>query len=103
MLLFAGGLLLGATAMPAQSEVPPHPHMLVLGLQLDADGEPVGFKRCVDLAAGKPVPLNAHHAHVHTGTAGEMLRTKAGHAVVPGAPLTPWNNCAELIADFSGS
>jgi hypothetical protein len=101
MLLVAAGVALGLQAAPAASdEVPRHPHMLVLGLQLDDMGEPIGFRRCVDLAAGQALPLNAHHAHVHTGTAGEALRDKAGNFAVPGAPLTPWNNCAELIADF---
>ncbi|WP_166350622.1 hypothetical protein [Phytoactinopolyspora limicola] len=98
----AGFLFSAVGLAPAQSEPPPHPHMLVLGLELDDYGNPVGFRKCVDLAAGKPVPLNAHHAHIHTGSAGEALFNKAGHAAVPGAPLTPWNNCAELIADFFG-
>lgn len=85
----------------------PHPHMLVLGLELDEFEEPVGFRRCVDLAAGRTLPLNAQHEHMHFGTAGLKLFTKAGHAVVPGAPFPepfddplPWSNCEELIAFF---
>lgn len=94
--------MLGALAAPALSQGPPrHPHMLVIGLELDENGEPVSFRRCVDLAGGKALPLRVHHAHVHTGRAGEALRN-AGHAVVPGAPLTPWRNCAELTAFFFG-
>jgi hypothetical protein len=34
--------------------------------------------------------------------AGEALFEKAGHVVVPGAPLTPWSNCQELVADVFG-
>ena len=106
-----GGTLIGAAlAAPASAQEPelePHPHMLVLGLELDASGEPVGFRKCVDLAAGQALPLNAQHQHVHFGTAGEHLFTNAGHAVVPGAPFpapfeepVPWSNCDELIAFF---
>jgi hypothetical protein len=103
MLLVAAGVVVGLQAAPAASdELPEHPHMLVLGLEFDETGEPVAFRRCIDLAAGRALPLNAHHAHIHTGAAGEALRTKAGNFTVPGAPLTPWNNCAELIADFFG-
>ena len=85
-------------------EIPPHAHMLVqrpvLGIVTDSDAN-TGFgvesvRKCVDLAANRPVPLNAHHAHIHTGKAGEQLFEQAGHAVVPTAPLTPWANCAEF-------
>jgi hypothetical protein len=101
--------LIGATlgAQPAlaqEPELPRHPHMLVLGLELNAEGEPVGFRKCVDLAANQPLPLNAHHQHVHQGTAGEHLFTNAGNVVVPGAPFpgVPWSNCEELIEFFFG-
>jgi hypothetical protein len=95
--------MLTALAAPAMSQgPPPHPHMLVLGLEFDGDGEdPVGYRSCVDLAGNRKLPLHAHHDHIHTGRAGEAL-WGAGHAVVPGAPLTPWANCAELIAFFFG-
>jgi hypothetical protein len=76
--------------------------MLVLGLEFDEHGEPVGFRRCVDLAAGLALPLHAHHDTIHLGRAGEMLRSKAGNFVVPTAPLTPFNNCADLVAAFGG-
>lgn len=56
-----------------------------------------GFRKCIDLPE---VPLNAHHASLHTGTAGEALGERAGHAVVPTAPLTPWATCAELADDL---
>jgi hypothetical protein len=80
---------------------PDHPHMLVQRPVVELiDGTPylVGFRKCVDLAGGRHVPLNAHHDHIHTGRAGQALFEHAGHAVVPGAPLTPWANCAALQA-----
>jgi hypothetical protein len=83
--------------------------MLVLGLELDESGEPVGIRKCVDLAAGEALLLTAHHQHVHFGTAGEALFTHAGNVVVPGAPFpepfeepVPWSNCEELIDFFFG-
>ncbi len=92
----------GSTAVGANDhgEPPKHPHALVLGVVLDETGEvPVSVRKCVDLAGNRAVPLHAHHAGVHTGRAGEAL-WNAGNAVVPLAPLTPWANCAELLAAF---
>lgn len=77
-------------------EMPPHGHILLLGL----DGDDV--RHCVDLAAGRALPLNAHHDRVHVGRAGRAL-ARAGHAVAPTAPLTPWDDCAGLFAYFEGS
>ncbi len=84
----------------ASEELPEHPHMLVQGIEFDGEGNPVAYRKCVDLAANRALPLNAHHDHAHTGAAGAALRERAGHMVVPGAPLTPWANCSELIAAF---
>ena len=103
-------LSLMTLAVPAVAQqLERHPHMLVLGLEIDESGEPVGFRKCVDIAASRRLPLNAHHEHLHTGSAGEMLFTKAGHVLVPGAPYpapfgdpVPWSNCEELIAFFFG-
>jgi hypothetical protein len=83
---------------------PPHPHMLLIHPEVGmVDGGPalVGFRRCVDLAAGDPVPNHAHHAHLHdrAGAANRAL-TGAGHAVVPGSPLTGWTSCADLADDL---
>jgi len=102
VLLMSAGLLVGLLGTPgiAQQHPPRHPHMLVLGVQFDGE-EPVDYRRCVDLAANRALPLSAHHAHVHTGTAAQALAS-ARHAVVPGAPLTPWTNCQELVAFFFG-
>jgi hypothetical protein len=85
----------------ADADLPPHGHMLVLQPEFDPalgeHGGVTGWHRCIDLAGGRHVPLHAHHDTVHTGRAGEAL-FDAGHAVVPTAPLTPWENCAELEA-----
>lgn len=83
----------------AADELPRHPHMFVLGLQLDENEDPIAYRKCVDIAGNRRLPLKAHHAHLHTGRAGEA-QWQAGNAVVPGAPLTPWANCEELIAEF---
>jgi hypothetical protein len=91
--------LVGASLGVAQAqEAPPHGHLLVTGIEFDGEGEPTGFKHCRLLAAGRPVPLNAHHAHIHTGKAGEMLYTRAKAAVVPLAPLAPWTTCEQFAA-----
>jgi hypothetical protein len=90
-------------ANTAEAQGPPHGHMLVLHLEVELIGgvpHAVGFHRCVDLAGGRNVPLNAHHAHIHTGAAGGALQS-AGHATVPTAPLTGWANCAELEAELA--
>lgn len=84
----------------AQGGPPEHPHLLVIGVEFDGDGNPTSYRRCVELAAGQALPLNAHHEHVHVGTAGEKLGENAGNFVVPAAPLTPWSNCEELVAIF---
>ena len=87
----------------AEGGPPAHPHMLLIHPDVGlVDGVPslVGFRRCVDLAANQPVPNHAHHAHIHTGAAGTALSTNAGHAVVPGAPLTAWADCAALAGDL---
>lgn len=96
------------TASAAGHEPPPHGHMLVQRPVIEViqpdDDDPqlyvavTSFRKCVDLAAGRSVPLNAHHAGIHTGSAGEALFDRAGHAVVPTAPLTPWANCAAFEA-----
>ena len=100
-LLMAGGL---AVAMGHDDEPPvEHGHVLVLGLQFDGDGIP-SIRKCVDLANGRALRNNAHHDHLHEGRAGEALRTRAGHAVIPTAllPDAPWSNCAELKDAFGG-
>ncbi len=88
-------------SVAGEHELPDHPHMMVHQPEFEVvDGNlfVVGWRRCVDLAAGRSVPLHSHHAHLHVGTAGGALTHNAGIDVVPGAPLTPWLNCAELAA-----
>ena len=97
------GITLGGTAY--SEGPPPHSHLLVTGIELDETGEwPVSIKKCRPLANGQAVPTNAHHAHLHTGRAGEALWA-AGNAavpVLPGPEGTPWTNCEELIEFFFG-
>ncbi len=104
--LAAALLALSTTAVPgmAHDEGPPqHGHLFVQRPVIEylADGPQgagvyaTGFRRCTDLPS---VPLTAHNAGIHTGAAGQALRERAGHQVLPAAPLTPWATCAELEA-----
>jgi hypothetical protein len=90
--------VLGASA-GADQHIPLHPHMLVLGIEFDGD-QPVSYDKCIDLAANNKLPLTAHHSALHVGTGGAALAMHAGHVVVPGAPVSPWANCEELIDFF---
>lgn len=104
--VLAAAVGLAATSMTvAQAEEhgppPEHGHLLVTGIQFDDDGEPISFEKCRLLANGRALRLNAHHAHVHTGRAGEAL-WGASNGVVPLAPLAPWSNCAEFEAMVFG-
>lgn len=95
-------LTLGLLASPALADgghddgPPPHGHLLLLGATFTVNPGPAGppvfihsYQRCVELAAGRPVPNQAHHDGVHTGAAGSALRTHAGHLVVPLTPVGP--------------
>ena len=88
----------GAAGASQDGDSPPeHGHMLVLGVEFSDGG--VVFRQCVDVAAGKALPLHVHHAGLHRGAAGEALR-EAGNFPVPTSPLTPWANCAAFEAAF---
>ena len=90
-LLMALGLAFADTSEP-------HRHVLLQGVEVvivDGEYQLVGFRKCVDLAGGRALRNNAHHDNAHTGTAGEKLFTRAGHAVIPFA------SCAALEAFFS--
>jgi hypothetical protein len=110
VLLLVLGLVLIANPATGEDETfEEHPHALVLGVAFDDEGNPISYRKCIDLAAGQALRLNAHHDHMHFGTAGEKLFTNAGNVVVPMAPFpepfedaVPWNNCEELIAFFFG-
>jgi hypothetical protein len=101
VLVLSLSLLFAVQIGPVLSQdFPPHAHMLLLGMQFDETGEPVGFDRCVDLAGGRPVPLHAHHDQLHLGfggAGGEALAGKANHWVIPSAGLAPWDDCAGFI------
>jgi hypothetical protein len=93
----------GVTASADGGGTPDHGHILLIGVTED------GFRKCVDLAGGKSVPLVAHHERVHATAIGEDGRginvkgiRQAGHAVVPTAPITPWADCAGF-AEFMGA
>ncbi len=86
--------LFPGVASAVEGPPPPHGHMLILGLEFGPGG--VTYRKCVDLANNQALPLHAHHEHVHTGKAGEALRTNAGHFAVPTAPYSPFLNCAHL-------
>ena len=90
--------LVGVLAIPAMASanggIPPHGHMLVLGVEFGPTGPT--YKKCVDLANNQAVPLHAHHEHLHFGSTGEKLRTNAGHFVVPTAPFSDIIDCAHL-------
>lgn len=95
-----------SAAADEHDTIPPHPHLLLVGAEVDFSGpEPVllDYVRCVDVAANRKLPLNAQHEHVHFGRAGEAL-SDAGHLFIPAAPAfdLPWANCAEFLAIFEG-
>ncbi|MDX1614109.1 MAG: hypothetical protein R3300_07335 [Candidatus Promineifilaceae bacterium] len=111
VVLLLVALVLLVVAIPVATadhpDIEPHPHMLLLNLEF-ADGEPVGFEKCVDLAGNRPVPNHAHHEQLHFGDAGISFGGEAGHAVIPAGwfpnphhPL-PWADCADFEAIFAG-
>lgn len=91
-------LMMLVLAVPAfaQAGPPVHGHILLLGLEFDAGGEPVGYRKCVNIANNNALRLQAHHHTIHQGRAGEAL-WNAGNAVVPTHPLIPGvHNCADF-------
>ena len=83
-------------ATASEGPVPPHGHLLVLGVEFTETGPT--YRKCIEVAAGRTLPVHAHHENFHAGTAGDHLRDKAGNFPVPTAPLTPWSTCAEFAA-----
>ena len=95
-----------SAAADEHDAIPPHPHLLLVGAEVDFSGEePVllDYVRCVDVAANRKLPLNSQHEHVHFGRAGEAL-SSAGHLFIPAAPAfdLPWTDCASFLAIFEG-
>lgn len=101
-------LALVAVAIPAtaQEDFDPHPHMLLQRPEIGLiDGVPhlVGYRKCVDLAGNRTVPLHAHHERLHFGDSGVSFDGESGHVVIPAAPFPapffeplPWSNCEEF-------
>lgn len=96
--------LMFATVTTAQADehIPEHPHVMVTGVELGEFGEPISYRKCHELAAGKALPLNAHHESIHTGTAGfgnpDVGVTRAGNFVIPLAPFSPYENCEDVLS-----
>jgi hypothetical protein len=92
----AATLALSGVTASADSGVPDHGHILLIGF----NSEDFAYRKCVDLAGGRSVPLVAHHDQVHAPEIGQDGRginvrgiRQAGHAVVPTAPITPFLGC----------
>jgi hypothetical protein len=96
----AAALALGGVTASADGgehdTIPDHGHILLI----DFNGATFEFRKCVDLAGGKSVPLRAHHERVHAtaiGPDGRGINVKgirqAGHAVVPTEPITDIPGC----------
>ena len=97
VLAAAVGIMAGSfTIAQAQEDPVPHGHLMVTGIEFDAVGDPVAFKKCRLLANGRPVPNHAHHDKLHVGDVGEVLWTNARAAVVPLYPLAQWETCEEF-------
>jgi hypothetical protein len=74
--------------------LPPHGHVMLLHADWEGSGPGTVIKsyaKCVDVAGGNIQP--AHHDTIHMGRAGQALRTKAGHLVIP--TFGGWT-CADL-------
>lgn len=108
-LVAAVAMMLGMMAMPALAQGPPqHGHVLLLhaDFEVNPDHDPMdpasgppyivhGFEKCVEIANARALRVHVHHHSIHQGRAGEALRG-AGHLTVPLAPLSPYDNCADL-------
>jgi hypothetical protein len=103
-------VVLGLFAAPVSAHeeepsLPEHGHMLLqrpdfvlVGVDDEYATIQLTFRRCVDLAGGRALPLHAHHDTVHTGRAGQALWEMTPNGVIP-AGISPWANCADLIAN----
>jgi hypothetical protein len=85
-----------ASADGGEHTTPDHGHILLIGF----DPATFSFRKCVDLAGGKSVPLVAHHERVHAPQIGPDDRginvrgiRQAGHAVIPTTPLSGIPGC----------
>ncbi|MDX1468698.1 MAG: hypothetical protein R3258_05105 [Acidimicrobiia bacterium] len=103
-LALAGAVAVGLGGTAATAELPPHPHILLIGADVEIveGGNPPfivhSYERCVDIASNQTLRLNAHHEHFHFGTAGDALRRNTGNFPFPTAPFpgVPWEDCASF-------
>jgi hypothetical protein len=103
-------MVLGLFAAPVsahegEEDLPEHGHMLLqrpewvlVGVDEEYATIELTFRRCVDLAGGRALPLHVHHDTVHTGRAGQALWGRTQNGVIP-TGISPWANCADLIAN----
>ena len=99
----------------AHEHIPEHPHAMLKNVQLNGEGDLSGFDDCFELANGRALPLEAHHHSLHTGTPGVyeplkgMTRTvltqdnPSGHAVIPLAPYSGFEDCEAIEAVLGAS
>ena len=92
--LFAGTALAGGHEW---GDVPPHGHVMLIGVELEVDGDDVfvHFKKCVEFPK---LRVPAHHHSIHTGNAGGSpfapgALFHAGNWVVPLEPFAPFTGC----------
>ncbi len=110
VLALAVGLGVMITGAVATAELRPHPHILLIGADIEFDetaNPPLivhDFRKCVDIASNQILRLNAHHQHFHFGKAGDALRAKTGNFPLPAAPFpgVPWEDCDGFEAIFGG-
>lgn len=99
VLVAALAMSLGMFGTAGAQGPPPHGHVKLLHAEWTGAGpttDVTAYRKCVDLAGGNQLPLNAHHSTVHQGRAGQAL-AQAGHLVIPTADLNPTiTGCADL-------
>ena len=87
------------TSSATADEGPPlHGHIMLIGAVWEGEGPGTvvkSFRRCITLASGNVLSLQAHHQTVHRGQAGEALRA-AGNLVIPLAPLSGFTGCGDF-------
>lgn len=100
-------------AMAGASGPPDHGHAMLHHVEMvpnpgynpndPTSGPPVfvtDYSRCVDLANARKLPLHVHHDNIHTGAAGAAIRDRSPHLVIPLAPLTDYESCADIDAEY---
>ncbi len=107
--LVAAMSLMATAATAAPAERHEHGHILLLDVETDPDSfppRPISIRACIDLAAGQPVPTQAHHDVFHVDFDGGDFSARTGHVVVPtypysvGGQTVPWHDCEDFTAMF---